>query len=330
MGKRLAIITNPASGQDKPFLNIFNDTFRQHEIDWDLMVTKKADDGTLLAEKALADGYDVVAAYGGDGTVMEVARGLINTDKPLMILPGGTQNALALELGISPDLARAAALIDDSVATTRAIDVGIFNDKHFLIRAGLGYEAEIVDDASRELKTRFGMWAYFFAAVSKIRDPKMTKFEITIDGRVIEEEGFAFFVANSGSIGKTGFTFDPNIRLDDGVLDVLIMKSPDVGSLLQIITGVVSQNRNEDIFPRYTGKNVTVKADRMLKSQVDGDVLDETDFVEASILPHALKIIVPTQAAAVPADANGDPAVDSLNNSAQSGTPNLQPGLSGA
>src|SRR5690554_2424284 len=102
--RSIHIITNPAAGQDRPFLNVFNKTFQEAGIDWELLITKKPGDAARFAQDAVKAGVDVVAAYGGDGTVGEVAGALHGTNQPLAILPGGTANVMSVELGIPGDL----------------------------------------------------------------------------------------------------------------------------------------------------------------------------------------------------------------------------------
>ncbi len=109
MQRKVHVIINPASGRPKPVLHILNSVFKQAEVDWDISLTKASGDAERFARQAVADGVDIVASYGGDGTVMEVARGVMGSPVPLAILPGGSANLMAVELGIPKDLEQAAA-----------------------------------------------------------------------------------------------------------------------------------------------------------------------------------------------------------------------------
>src|SRR5215207_3942558 len=104
MTQTLRIIINPASGQDAPVLSVINRAFLTADVDWDVAITRKDGDGTRLAQQAVAEGVDMVGVYGGDGTVMDVGCGLVGSDVPLAILPGGTANVLSVEMGIPTDL----------------------------------------------------------------------------------------------------------------------------------------------------------------------------------------------------------------------------------
>ena len=120
--RRVHVVINPAAGQDEPILNTLNRVFKEAEIDWDISLTKQAGDARQQAQTAAQSGVDIVAVYGGDGTVAEVASGLLGTSIPLAILPGGTANVLSVELGIPATLALACQLICDPKATIRKMD----------------------------------------------------------------------------------------------------------------------------------------------------------------------------------------------------------------
>ncbi|MGH2353414.1 MAG: diacylglycerol/lipid kinase family protein, partial [Chloroflexota bacterium] len=113
---RIAVIINPAAGQDQPVLGTFNRVFQAAGVDWEVFVTKRGGDACRYAEAATRQDFDAVAVYGGDGTVAEVASGLIGGDVPMAIFPGGTANVMSSELGIPRDLAEACALIYDQAS----------------------------------------------------------------------------------------------------------------------------------------------------------------------------------------------------------------------
>src|SRR5579859_5577907 len=108
--RQIHVIINPISGRPQPVLYTLNSVFRQAGVKWDVSVTHESGDARRAACKAAAEGADVVAVYGGDGTVLEAATGLLETNTPLAILPGGTANVLSIELGIPYDLAAAARI----------------------------------------------------------------------------------------------------------------------------------------------------------------------------------------------------------------------------
>src|SRR5512145_153255 len=134
-------------------LNILNDILKPAGVQWDVSLTHDSGDATRLAAQAAAAGVDLVAAYGGDGTQMEVANGLLGTGVPQAILPGGTGNAMAHELNVSLQLREAAQLIVSS-SRRHAIDLARSGDRVYMLRAYTGVPAEA--GASREEKDRLG------------------------------------------------------------------------------------------------------------------------------------------------------------------------------
>src|SRR5690606_8096909 len=120
-----------------------------------------------------------IVVYGGDGTVGDVAAGMLDSEVPLAIVPGGTANALAVGLGIDPVLERAVEQIFES--TPRAIDLGRANDELFILRANMGLSIET--QATREDKERLGLLAYVTASIEVLGNPSNIQFEMTIDGQ---------------------------------------------------------------------------------------------------------------------------------------------------
>ena len=128
--RRVHVVINPASGKDEPILNVLNDVFRQHGVTWDISITHAYGDATAQARAAIADGVDLVAGYGGDGTQHEIANAVLGAaadlgrTTPMGILPGGTGNGFAREMGVPTTLRAAVELLCTSTAT-RSIDVGL-------------------------------------------------------------------------------------------------------------------------------------------------------------------------------------------------------------
>ena len=140
--KRVHVVANPAAGRDVPILGLLNRSFNGAGIDWDLFLTKKAGDAQRLAQEASQAGADLVAVYGGDGTVMEVANGLLGTQTPMGILPGGTANVMSVELGIPTDLPAAIGVICGDNQVVRTVDMARVKDRLFILRITTGMTAE--------------------------------------------------------------------------------------------------------------------------------------------------------------------------------------------
>ena len=153
--RRVHVVINPASGKDEPILNVLNDVFREHDVAWDASVTHRYGDAGNQARDAIGDGVDLVVAYGGDGTQHEVANAVVTAaltkgrQVPMGILPGGTGNGFAREVGVPRNVRDATILLCTS-SRTRAIDVGRLrsigeaqvDEKYFIQRLYIGVEPE--------------------------------------------------------------------------------------------------------------------------------------------------------------------------------------------
>jgi diacylglycerol kinase (ATP) len=299
MSKRIQVIINPTAGQDQAILGVLNSVFHQAGYEWDVSITNKAGDACRYARQAAEAGVDVVAAYGGDGTVMEVASGLIGTGVPLAIFPGGTANVMSLELGISSDLAEAIAIVCREDCARVPIDMGrLADDRYFILRVGIGLEAEMVEGADRNLKDRLGTVAYALSALQALRDPTISRYTLTIDGQRFECEGAACVICNSGNLGGAGITISSAVSVRDGLLDVFVLRQADLPSLLSIARDVLltQADPNTPALQHWQGREITVLAEPHQNVQADGEVLGQTP-VTATVLPSVIEVIVPGDAA---------------------------------
>jgi diacylglycerol kinase family enzyme len=133
MPKKIEVVINPAAGQPDTILNKLNSVFHEAGIRWDVSITHESGDATRLAQEAIASGVDVICAYGGDGTVMEVAHAVKGGQVPMAILPGGTANLMAVELGIPKDLTQAAQIIANDKSSVINIDMGKVGEQYFMV-----------------------------------------------------------------------------------------------------------------------------------------------------------------------------------------------------
>ena len=295
--KRVHVIVNPASGQDRPILKTLNSVFREYGIEWEMFLTKEKGDGTRLATEAAVAGVDVVAVYGGDGTVREVTTGLLDTNVPILILPGGTANAMALELGIPSELPAAASLVSCGECETRSVDVGMMNGEAFLIGVGLGVPGEIAETANRAAKDRLGVVAYLVSSIQALRNAETVRYRVTIDGETFESEGVSALIMNAGQFGIPGVTIAPSVNMADSKLDLFIFRSKSLPALVSLAASVVRQDEEAGAYDQYQGREITVEATPAQPVQVDGEVLPPGP-VSAKMLPRAARYIVPADAPA--------------------------------
>ena len=238
--RQVWVVINPAAGQDQPMLKSLNQAFQERGVAWEIALTKGKGDGERLARQAVQSGAELVMVYGGDGTVMECAAGLIESQVPLAILPGGTANVMARELGLPGDLEKSIHLALNPKSRIRHVDMGQIEEKKFLLRAGIGFEAEMVEGADRELKNRLGVLAYGLAALQALADPPLARYRLCLDGSEVACEGLACIVAISGNLGTQGIALSPKTDISDGLLDVFVVSKTDLPSLVSMAISVVS------------------------------------------------------------------------------------------
>ena len=294
--KKLQVIINPAAGIGRPILQALNSGLKDTEIEWDVSITHKAGDAERLAKEAVENGADIVGVHGGDGSVMEVASALRGTSTPLAIFPGGTANVMSVELGIpSSDIEASIDFIAKGNYTTRLIDMGLVNDRLFLLRIGIGLEADMMKSADQEIKNRFGVLAYAFSALNEMRNLTPSLYRVHVDGELHEIEGISCMIANSGNVAIGGLTLSKKIDISDGALDVVIFRRADVAAMITVSAAVVSPTAEATESPQlvhYQGREIVVEADPPQTISIDGEVIEPTTLT-ASILPGAVNVVVP-------------------------------------
>lgn len=291
--KRVHVIVNPASGQDRPILNTLNRVFHEADIHWDVSLTRADRDTRKLAHDIAKKGEaDIVAVYGGDDTLTAVAAGLIDTDTPMAILPGGTANVLALELGIPLDLAQAASLIADG-STTRCLDLGRIRDHYFSVRVSTGLLASMVVNADRGSKDQLGELAYMMRGLeAALGERKNSVYTLVIDGMTVEVEGVAGFIANSGNLSLRGVSFAQSVRVDDGLLDVLVIRRMDVSAVVSIIASAAALENIGEPLQHWQGREITVNVEPPHPVALDGEPFGQTPFT-VEVVPAAVEVLVP-------------------------------------
>lgn len=296
MPRKVHVIINPASGKNEPILNTLNDVFAEHDIEWNASVTFAAGDGAKHAQDAIAQGVDLVMAYGGDGTQLDVVHGMMNQDVPLGVLPGGTANALADELGIPATFEPAlrALLADDAVI--RKMDVGMAGEQAFLLRFGSGMIATFSEVVDRDMKDRYGIMAYILGGVRAMNEVKYGKYTLTIDGEKIETEGAACLISNGNAIGAMGIRLSKHIFIDDGKLDVFVLNN-DLRTAVGIAGSLAQVEMGDLNLQHWQGQEIILEAEPEQPLYADGEnEAFATTPITVRCLPGALKVLTPKPA----------------------------------
>ncbi len=250
---------------------------------------------TVKLTREVVGDADGVIACGGDGTVSEVAAALRDRDIPLGIIPGGSTNIIAQELGIPGGISAAAALAFGPF-DIHQMDVGTCNDQFFLHMAGTGLDSLTFEAADESLKRRVGWMAYVPAALKALRE-RSHSFRITIDEEEHSVVSPLVLVANGSSIINSAIRLDHSIRSDDGELDVLIVtanRAHEMAMLLAHAANPLATLSDSQWVIQRKARRVRVESDTPQPVQLDGDVSSETP-AEFGIIPHAIAISVPTR-----------------------------------
>ncbi len=249
----------------------------------------------LQARPAGEPGNVMIVACGGDGTVSAVAGAVAGTGIPLGVIPRGTANAFAAALGIPTDLVAACDTI--LAGHTHVVDAARCNDVPMILLAGLGFEAGMVDRATRELKTMLGPLAYVLAGAQQLVAQQPFQARIEIDGAVTEVQAAAITVANVApgtSVLAQGFG---QVIPDDGLLEVTIAspatRLQGLNALASLLASAVVQSptTHPDLLC-LRARRITITTDPPQKLVIDGEIL-EADPVTFTCLPDALTVFAP-------------------------------------
>ena len=285
--KNIHIIINPASGKEEPALSIINASMKEAGIKWEAAITHQAGDAVRLAKAAAKEGIDALAVYGGDGTLMEAISGLIGSETPLVILPGGSANVMATELGIPADLREACTLLSHGPIETRTIDVGQFDKRYFLVGISLGFEADVVKGADRKTKNRIGILAYFLSAVRALKITKKAAYHLKIDGQEHEVQGLMCLITSN-------ISFDKHIDVSDGFLDVVVVRKANLSLFRLMVVTWLKRERpdNLELVEHWQGKDISVSASPKQMIQCDGELLEKLPL-HIKVVPGAIRVVVP-------------------------------------
>jgi YegS/Rv2252/BmrU family lipid kinase len=253
--------------------------------------TAADDAGAAAAARAAGSHPDVVIASGGDGTVMACATALADTDVPLAVLPAGTGNLVARNLGVPNDLQRAVALALGG--PRRRIDVGVHDGQRFLIMAGLGFDAVMLAGARPSLKQRYGWLAYVLSASKALKYPQ-DWFTIELDGApAIRRRASCVLIANLGRV-QGDVPVVPGARADDGRLDVAVIRARTLGDWIQVASRLLFGGRWGQVRVEiFRARHVDVRGTVRHPVEHDGDVGPPLDRLVVEIAPAALTMCLP-------------------------------------
>lgn len=272
-----------------------------------LVETTEGDPGFGQTSAALAEGADLVCALGGDGTVRAVAQVLVGTGVPLGLLPAGTGNLLARNVGGGVD-SLADAVRVALTGRDRTIDVGWMvvgpgeeqrtgipepadNVHCFTVMAGVGFDAQIMADAPEDVKDKAG-WAAYLASGGKHLTDAPFSLDLVVDGRrTATAQMRTVVVGNCGEL-TGGMVLLPDALIDDGRLDVATVSPESLSQWIAMAARVLTNREGGQSMTRVSGQDITVRVDPPQLCEVDGDVLTEAAELRFVVQPGSLVVRV--------------------------------------
>jgi diacylglycerol kinase family enzyme len=304
--RKMLVIVNPYASTVSDRLKNLVVYALQGRYSVEAVDTQARSHATEICREAASEGYDVVLAFGGDGTVNEAANGLKGTDTPLTALPGGSTNVFCRTLGVPNDVVDATEHVlamADRFHPIR-VDLARAGDRHFTFSAGVGLDASVVErvDAHPYRKARFGEWYFTYAAISTfnkrylVRPPRM---RVEANGRSVD--GVTVIVQNSepySFFGRRPLRICEHSDPINGRLSAAVLKRATPLEMFTLIPrilsgreGAVARHRQVDSLPDLSTLRVISTDDKPLPLQLDGDHIGEFDEIEFSVEAAALSVV---------------------------------------
>jgi YegS/Rv2252/BmrU family lipid kinase len=291
-----AIVVNPTKvDDDEAFRKSVRRAMDDHGWDEPLWLeTTPEDPGRGQAESAVSAGVGLVLACGGDGTVTACAEGVAGTGVPLSIIPLGTGNLLARNVGLPMGTDEALAVALGGVQ--RPIDAGRVNGTLFVVMAGLGLDAQMLGDASDSLKKRLGWFAYAISAVRHLGDRPMRVTVSADGGRRRRMRASALIVGNVGWL-RGGLPLLPDARPDDGMLDAVVLIAGGPARWLAVAADILLRRPARGGIYRVQFSELRVTLDQEQPWELDGEVMGSTRQLTVVAQPAALLLRMPPESA---------------------------------
>jgi diacylglycerol kinase (ATP) len=263
------------------------------DVDWyEVPKSRKARKRARRARKA---GADLIFVWGGDGMVQACVDALAGTGATIAVLPAGTANLFAANLGIPTDLPEAVRV--GLYGRRRVLDLGRLNGEHFAVMAGVGFDAQMIRAADRKLKSRIGRLAYFWTGLRQLNE-SVVRAKVRVDGKKwFDGKASCVLLGNVGTI-TGGVPAFPDARPDDGRLEVGVATAQGAVQWARTLGRMAAGNADKSPFVRTTkARSVDVRLSRPVAYELDGGARTTVKRVKARVVPRAITVCVPASPA---------------------------------
>ncbi len=288
--KRIIFIANPISGtqQKQKIIPLIKAHLSQDDFEYAIVHTEAAGHASELAADAVNMGYDVAVAIGGDGTVNEVAKSLINKTTALGIIPAGSGNGFARHLGLSMNPKD--AIYQIAQMNIQSVDTAFLNQNPFFCTAGIGFDAHVSHEFAKQTKRGFFTYASVAQQLFKRFQPQV--YELQVDMNKIQKEAFMITLANAAQFGNNAF-IAPQASVQDGLLDVCIVKPFKPMDRFLLAMSLFNKTLHKLPFVEfYKAKSVEIKSSSKMLLHLDGEPRHGDTNVSFGIKPNSLRVLV--------------------------------------
>jgi YegS/Rv2252/BmrU family lipid kinase len=290
MKKSIIFIINPTSGTTKKanLPALIEKNIDRNIFEYEIIYTQRPKHATEIATQASQDNTTIVVAVGGDGTINEVAQGLVNTSTILGIVPMGSGNGLARHLKIPLKTAKAIARLNE--LTNLKIDTCTLNGQLFLCTSGVGFDAEVGYQFA-QAKSR-GFKTYLKVGFSAFLRYKIQNYEIEINGKSFKQKAWAITLANAGQYGNNAY-IAPQADIQDGKLDLCIIEKHPFWASLELFYRIFTKSiQKSKYYKFYVAEEVTIKASVDEPIHLDGEPVEGAAILNYRISSQNLNVLI--------------------------------------
>ncbi len=291
MSKRtICFIVNPISGvgRQKVIEKLIDEQLDRSLFDYEISYTKAAKHAIELSKDASSRKVDIVVAVGGDGSVNEISKGLVNTSSAMAIIPTGSGNGLARHLNIPLNLKKAMEVINSGKQIT--IDTIQMNEETFANVAGVGFDAHIGWEFSKFGKRGFS--TYIKVITRELPKYKAQDFELIIDGKSIIKKAYLISFANGSQWGNNTY-IAPTADIADGIMDIAILKDFKFFNAIAIGYRLFTKSLDKSSYLEIIKAKEVIVKQKGIIAHVDGEPIEVGNEIRVKVNPLSLKVIVP-------------------------------------